>query len=59
MLTGRKIGEFLEMFWFQGFGDDVFTTEPFAEVNQTAALRTEGGIFPSQPVALTFYRSGI
>ncbi len=51
MLTGRKIGEFLEMLRFQRFGDDVFTTEPFAEINQTAALRTEGGVFPGEPVA--------
>jgi hypothetical protein len=51
MFAGRQIGEFLEMLWFQGLRNDVFPAEPFPEIDQTATLRTEGGVLSCQPVA--------
>ena len=40
MFARRQVGVFLEMFRLERFGNGVLAAEPFAEVNQLAALRT-------------------
>ena len=56
MFARRQVGEFLKMFRAQRLGNGVFAVEPFAEVNQLAALRAERPEFPGQPVAGLFAR---
>ena len=38
MSTGWQLGELFQMPGPQRFGNDVFAAEPFAEVNQFAAM---------------------
>jgi hypothetical protein len=39
------------MFRFERFGNGVLAAEPFAEVNQLAAVRAERPVFAREPVA--------
>src|SRR5271170_1988625 len=51
MFAGRQVGVFLEMFRAQRLGNRIFTAEPFAEVNQFAALGTKRRELSRRPVA--------
>ena len=56
MLAGRQVGILRKMFRAQRLGDDVLAAEPFAEVNQLAALRAKRPEFSGEPVAGFFAR---
>ena len=51
MVAGRQFGEAFKMFRSQRFGNDVFGTEPFAEIHQLATLRTKRPELSGKPVA--------
>ena len=50
MFARRQIGELLQVFGAQWRGDIVFLGEPFAEINQLAAMRTERAVFVCKPI---------
>ena len=54
MFARRQAGVFLKMLRAQRLGNHVFALEPFAEVNQPAAMRTKRAMHPGQPVAFLF-----
>src|SRR5882724_5005352 len=54
VIARRKFGEFFKMLRFKRFGDDVFTSKPFAKVHQLATVRAKRTVFPGQPVAGLF-----
>jgi hypothetical protein len=56
MLARRQVGEWLEVFRAERFGNDVFAAEPFAEINQLAPVRAERTEFSREPVAGLFAR---
>jgi hypothetical protein len=46
--------QFLNIFRRQGFGNQVFLTEPLAQIHQFAAFRAKRAIGPFEPVPLSF-----
>ena len=54
MFTRRQVRIFLKMFRLERLGNGVLAAEPFAEVNQPAALRAERPEFLGEPVAGLF-----
>jgi hypothetical protein len=57
MFAGRQVCVFFKMLRPQRFGNGVLAAEPFAEVNQLAAMRTKRAVSPGKPVA-TFLAGG-
>ena len=51
MFARRQVGEFFKMLRPQRLGDGVLAAEPFAEVDQFAALGTKWPVFSGKPVA--------
>lgn len=56
VIASGKVCVFLQMFGTQGFRNRVFAAEPFAEVNQLAAVRTKRRMLAVQPVPSLFAR---
>src|SRR5437879_12818020 len=56
MLARRQVRVFLKMLRPQRLADRVLLTEPFAQVNEFAAMRAEWPIGTGEPVALLFAR---
>ena len=54
MSARRQIGVFLKMLRAQRLGNHVLAAEPFAEVNQPAAMRTKRAVRSGKPVAFLF-----
>jgi hypothetical protein len=54
MLSRRQVGVFFEVFRLKRFRNGVLAAEPFAEVNQFAAMRTERPVFSGEPIAFLF-----
>src|SRR5258708_21956295 len=54
MLPGGQVRVFLEMLRPQRLADRVLLVEPFAQVNEFAAMRAEGPIGALEPVAFLF-----
>ena len=54
MLPRRQVRIFLEVPRPQRLADRVLLTEPFAQVNEFAAMRAEWPIATGEPVALLF-----
>jgi len=54
MFARRQAGVFLKMLRAQRLGNHVPAAEPFAEVNQLAAVRTKRAVLSGQPVAFLF-----
>jgi hypothetical protein len=54
MFARRQAGVFLKMLRAQRLGNHVPAAEPFAGVNQLAAVRTKRAMRPGQPVAFRF-----
>ena len=54
MVARRQAGVFFKMLRAQRFGNHVFAAEPFAKINQLAAVRTKRAVRPGQPVAFLF-----
>ena len=54
MFPRRQVGVFFKMLRAQRLGNHVFAAEPFAEVNQPAAMRAKRAMRPGQPVAFLF-----
>src|ERR1017187_2241223 len=54
ILARRQVGVFFKMLRLERFGNGMLATEPFAEVNELAAMRTERAVFSGQPVAGLF-----
>ena len=50
MVARRQIGKLFQMLRAQWLGDVVFLAEPFAEINQLAAMRTERAILLCEPI---------
>jgi hypothetical protein len=51
MFARLQVGELLEMLRPQWFRNDMLATEPFAEVNQLAPVRTKWPELSGKPVA--------
>jgi len=51
MFAGRKLGKFIQMLRTQRFGNGVFLVEPFAKINQLAAMGTKRTMWPVEPGA--------
>ena len=51
MVAGRQVGVFLKMFWTQRLGNGVLAAQPFAEVNQLAAVRAKRAVFAGKSMA--------
>jgi hypothetical protein len=51
MFARRQVGELFKMLRSERLGNDVFASEPFAEVNQPAPMRAKRAVFSGKPVA--------
>jgi hypothetical protein len=48
-MARRQVGEGIEVFRAQRFGDAILLTEPFAQVHDLAAVRAERTVFSIEP----------
>ena len=51
MFSRWQIREFFQMFGAQRFGNDMRAIEPFAEIDQFAAMGAKRGVLACKPVA--------
>jgi len=56
MAAGRQVSKSLHMLGAQRFGDHILFSEPFAQVDQTAALRAKRAIRTGKPITSLFAR---